>query len=141
MKAPKRTRNRAAYFHAYNGQKGRRASAGEANGDRLILGIDGEGYTRADGSHRYVYMAAASPAGLVSDVRNLKGLSASQGFRWLLTLPKKALLVGFALGYDRTKWLESWPDERVWRLMRPEERLGGTGALPVQFSGLGWNLV
>jgi len=136
-----RKRARADYFRSYNRKKGRRASAAEARGDRLVIGIDGEGYSARDGSHRYVYLAAASPKGLVSHVRNKRGLTASQVFAWLLSLPKKALLVGFALGYDRTKWVESWPDERVWRLMRPEARQGKSGPLPVDCEGWRVNLV
>lgn len=136
-----RSRNRAAYFRRYNRKAGRRASAAEQSGERLILGIDGEGYTLPGGAHRYVYMAASSKAGLVSDVRNPKGLTADEVFRWLLTLPKKALLVGFALGYDRTKWVESWPDDRVWRLMRPDKRQGKSGPLPVDCEGWRVNLV
>jgi hypothetical protein len=136
-----RSRARAAYFKRYNAKKGRRSSKSERAGERLVLGIDGEGYSLPDGSHRYVYMAACSKAGLHSELRNKKGLTADQVFAWLVTLPRKALLVGFALGYDRTKWVESWPDERVWRLMRPDERLGKTGPLPVDCEGWRVNLV
>lgn len=136
-----RRRSRAAYFKAYNRKKGRRASAGEVRGERLVLGIDGEGYSLPDGSHRYVYMAACSRAGLVGDVRNPKGLTADEVFRFLLSLPRKALLVGFALGYDRTKWVESWPDERIWRLMHPDDRQGESGPLPVDCEGWRVNLV
>jgi hypothetical protein len=131
----KRARSRAAYFRKYNAARGRRASRGEAAGERLILGIDGEGYTLPDGSHRYVYLAACSADGLHSDVRNAKGLTADQVFAWLLSLPAKALLVGFALGYDRTKWVESWPDERVWRLMHEDSRQGDYGPMPVDCEG------
>jgi hypothetical protein len=141
LSAPKRSRSRAAYFQKYNAARGRRASAPERTGARTILGIDGEGYTLPDGSHRYVYMAASSRQGLVSDVRNPDGLTAKQVFAFLLALPRKALLVGFALGYDRTKWVESWPDERVWRLMRPEARQGESGPLPVDCEGYRVNLV
>jgi DNA polymerase type B, organellar and viral len=152
--------SRADYYRAYNARVGRRASAAERSHAprkdtrkraarpqasrvrvRLILAIDGEGYTLPDGSHRYVYMAACSAEGLHSDLRNPKGLKASQVLSWLLSLPKRALLVGFALGYDKTKWLESWPDERVWRVMRPEERQGKSGPLPVDCDGWRVNVV
>jgi hypothetical protein len=136
-----RKRDRAAYFQRYNARKGRRASAGEKAGERVVLGIDGEGYTLPDGSHRYVYLAAASREGFHSDVRNPKGLTADEVFGWLMTLPKQALLVGFALGYDRTKWVESWPDERVWRLMHPDHRQGEHGPLPVDCGAWRVNLV
>lgn len=138
-----RSRARAAYFRAYNARKGRRASARERSprGGRLVLGIDGEGYTTADGRHLYVYLAASDTEGLVSDVRNPKGLTADEVFAWLLTLPRKAMLVGFALGYDRTKWVESWPDDRIYRLMHPESRLGESGPLPVDCEGWRCNLV
>lgn len=143
--------SRAEYFRRYNAARGRRPSAGEKRGEsrpreykpkpRRILAIDGEGYTLPDGSHRYVYLAASSRDGLHSELRNPRGLRADDVFAWLLRLPRKALLVGFALGYDKTKWLESWPDERVWRLLRPEERLGDHGPLPVDCGGWRVNLV
>ena len=139
--ADRRKRARAFYFKTYNRARGRRASKDERDGKRLVIGIDGEGYTLPDGSHRYVYMAASTPEGCIAELRNPKGLTASEVFAWLLKLPKKALLVGFALGYDRTKWLESWPDERVWRLVEPDRRPGKNGPLPVDCDGWRVNLV
>lgn len=137
----RRPRARAGYFKRYNAAKGRRASRAERAGERLIIGIDGEGYTRPDGSHRYVYLAACSREGLIAHVRNPRGLTSAQVFSFLASLPRRALMVGFALGYDITKWLESWPDERIWRLMHPDERAGESGPLPVDCEGWRVNLV
>ena len=136
-----RKRSRAAYFKRYNAKNGSRSGKRKAPEERRIIAIDGEGYTLADGSHRYTYLAACDEEGLVRELRAPKGVRAGQVLDFLMHLPKKALLVGFALGYDRTKWVESWPDAAVWRLMRPEERLGESGPLPVEWEGYRLNLV
>ena len=134
-----RKRARGAYFAGYNAKASRRAARSE--GTRLIVGIDGEGYTLASGEHRYTYLAASSEAGLVSELYRPKGVQAEEVFGWLMSLPAEALLVGFSLGYDKTKWVESWPDERIWRLWRPEERTGKNGPLPIDCEGYRVNLV
>jgi hypothetical protein len=132
-------RKRAGYFAQYNGANGRRASKRpRASG---IVAIDGEGYTAPDGTHRYCYMAASDEEGLIGELENAKGLTAEEVFGWLCKLPRGALLVGFSLGYDRTKWLESWPDEGVYQLLRPEIRQGDKGALPVAVGGFRANLL
>ena len=133
----RRRRLRGAYFEAYNRDHGSRS------GDhvRRIIAIDGEGYTTKKGAHRYTYLAACDEDGLVDELRNDVGLRADQVFAWLCGLPAGALLVGFSLGYDRTKWVESWPDAPIWRLMHPEDRRGESGPLPVEWGGYKVNLV
>jgi len=59
---------------------------------------------------------------------NIQGLSSREIFEFLTTLPSKdALFVGFALGYDITKWIEDLPSRDIYRLCRPEERRGKGG--------------
>jgi DNA polymerase type B, organellar and viral len=89
---------------------------------RRVIGIDGEGYTLKSGAHRYVYLAACDAEGLVSDLSRPKGIAFPELAEWLLSLPRSAMLVGYSLGYDRCKWVESLPDAAVYSLMHPEER-------------------
>jgi hypothetical protein len=143
----------AAYWRAYNARRGRRPSKSERDGERPpppagapprkrpIIALDGEGHTLASGAHRYTYMAACTSERLVLDLHRPKGITAPEALSFLLQLPAGALLVGYALGYDRTKWLESWPDESLWHLMRPEERLGEQGPLPVACDSWRVNIV
>jgi len=134
-----RPRARAAYFKEYNARHGWRASSHERVS--RIIAIDGEGYTTPGGAHRYTYLAACDEAGLVRELRAPRGVTAEEVLGFLAELPPSALLVGFALGYDRTKWVESWPDAAVWALLRPEERQGEGGPLPVEVGPYRVNLV
>jgi hypothetical protein len=135
----KRKRARADYFRGYNARgAGRRHDDDEK---RQIIALDGEGYTDKKGRHWYTYLAAADEEGLVAELDAPKGVTATAVFRFLAKLPKKALLVGFSLGYDRTKWLESWPDAAIWRLVDPDRRKGEDGPLPVEWEGFRVNLV
>lgn len=87
---------------------------------RPIIGIDGEGYTTPDGRHLYTYLAACSESRLIADCENPNGLTTDEVLRFLWSLPKAYLLVGFSLGYDRTKWFENWPDHCIYQLMHSE---------------------
>ena len=87
------------------------------------IGIDGEGYTTKDGDHLYCYIAAANADGsYFLDKENKHGLSTAEIFDFLLALPPNALKLGFALGYDITKWVEDLQDGEIHRLLRPDER-------------------
>jgi hypothetical protein len=122
---------RSEYFRAYRKEKGatiarqRKARKAAAKPPRLILGIDGEGYSLANGEHRYSYMAANSADGsYVSELASPRGrgLTHEEVFEWLLELPSHAILVGFALGYDRSKWFETLPEPVIYALVHPETR-------------------
>jgi hypothetical protein len=94
----------------------------------MILFLDGEGYTTPRGDHRYTYLAASNEDGSeFFDVENPKGLTSKQILDFLLALPRKALKVGFALGYDWTKWFQDLPDEDVYYIYRPDLRAGKNG--------------
>ena len=85
--------------------------------------------------------AACTEDTLVSALYRPRGIRSEEVFDWLLALPQGSLCVGFSLGYDRTKWFESMPDERVWKLMHPEARRGKIGPRPVGWKGYKLNLV
>src|SRR5262249_28835052 len=81
---------------------------------RRFVAVDGEGITGADGVHRYVLMTACDRDGPVCrPLVNPDGLSDEECLSFLCRLPTDALVVGYGLGYDRTKWLETWPAERI----------------------------
>jgi hypothetical protein len=124
----KRKRDRRAYDRGRGARKAARPA-----GPPVIIGIDGEGYTDARGRHRYTYMAASTAEGCVSELESKSGLHFEQVAEWLLSLPKHALLVGFSLGYDRAKWLQSLPDEVVYAVEHPELRSGEHGPMRVSY--------
>lgn len=89
---------------------------------RLVLGLDGEGHTTKSGRHLYTYLAASSSDGThFYDVENPRGLGTREILDFLLELPKGALIGGFALGYDFTKWVENLLPSELWHLYRPDE--------------------
>ena len=112
----------------------------------IPIGIDGEGYTDSRGRHRYTYMAACTSTALVDELVAPKGVRAEHVFDWLLGLPKQ-LLVGYFLGYDRTMWLRTCPNEVIYSLTHPDEtttwagRMGRNGPRDVYWQGYALNLV
>jgi hypothetical protein len=107
----------------------------QAPSKRGCLGVDGEGF---EAGSVYGYMACASAKGLVSSAENVQGngLSTWQCLEFLLDLPKKPIKFGFSLGYDYTKILADLDNETLWKLCRPEERLGKKGPpMPVWWQG------
>src|SRR6266436_2350083 len=112
-----RIRKRTAYAHAYN--KVRERGARPQRQDRII-GIDGEGQGR--GPHIYNFLAAVDEQSKEWLVRATKGLRAKQVFDFLLALPDRSLVVGFALGYDQTKWLTDIPNKSLYNLFHEETR-------------------
>lgn len=108
---------------------------------RVVIGIDGEGYTAPDGSHRYSYLAACKQHRLVAEVSNPTGITSQQVLELLWALPKSALLVGFSLGYDRTKWFEDWPDHSIYQLTHAEHYQRKFGPSPAKHNGWRVSLV
>jgi hypothetical protein len=90
--------------------------------ERRIIALDGEGYTTKRGKHLYTYMAACDADGLVDELSDPRGIKFPAFADWLLGLSGNALLVGYSLGYDRCKWLESLPDDIVYSVEHPEGR-------------------
>lgn len=117
----------------------------EGLSSKLVIGLDGEGYSDRKGRHRYTYMAAVDSTGHVHGEReNLRGLRAYEVWDLLLSLPRSAILVGFSLGYDRSKWFQSLDNVTIDSLLRPEARLAQgeyKGPLPIYSEGYRLNLV
>lgn len=111
-----RKRARAAYFQSYERKTPRPAARD------LIIGLDGEGKGRRP--HIYNYLAAADENGRTWSVENVRGLSTAQCLDFLLSLPNRSLLVGFALGYDRTKWLADLDNDSLRLLCNEKLRAG-----------------
>lgn len=99
-----------------------------------VIALDGEGYTNARGRHLYTYMSASDSSGLVGEISNKRGLRTGQILEFVLGLPKKPRKVGYALGYDWTKWFEDLPAAALYTLWRPDLRLGKFGPRPIRIS-------
>jgi len=129
-----RARGRAEYFKGYRKEHPsppRKREPREPQ-TRTIIALDGEGHTDARGRHLYVYLAASSKEGLVSNLYDERGLKTGDVLSFLLALPQHSLKVGFALQYDWTKWLEDLQEEHLYRLWRPELRPGKHGPRPIR---------
>lgn len=88
-----------------------------------IIGIDGEGIGRKP--HQYVYLAASNEEGRTWSVESTSAgakLSTEQCLDFVLSLPTRTLIVGFALTYDWTKILEDLPDKALYLLFREKLR-------------------
>lgn len=82
--------------------------------------VDGEGYTRSDGTHLYTYVAASnSDASFISDRYNNDGLSTEECFWFLVNLPKTYRKVAFSFDYDVNMMLK---DLNVFQLMHLHEK-------------------
>lgn len=97
--------------------------------------IDGEGHGR--NPHLYTYLAAVSLDGTTYDIRNPNGLSSEEILLFLTdTLPNRARLWGYALGYDKTKWLKDLPRDSLFLLYHPEFRKSKDGK---RMRPIAWN--
>jgi DNA polymerase type B, organellar and viral len=105
--------------------------------ERIIVGIDGEGWTDHEtGKHHYSYLCASTATGRYWDVEGEGGygLRTDQIFDFLLSLPQHALVMGFSLGYDITKWIEGMPPVSIHFLNHPELRPGKWGPRGIWWS-------
>ena len=112
----KRLRERTVYARKY----GRKRHQVRPRRQDRIIGIDGEGQGRRP--HLYTYLAAVDENGQEWEVENSKGLHAKQIFDFLLDLPDRSVVFGFALGYDETKWLTDLPNKSIYRLFHEKTR-------------------
>lgn len=102
-----------------------------------FVGVDGEGVTDADGTHRYVLLSV----GTESLTRDGEHLAWGDVFRFVYDHHGRnpdSVYVGFYLAYDFTQWLRTLPAERAARLltipgMASRKRKGSHGN-PVPFS-------
>jgi DNA polymerase type B, organellar and viral len=110
----------------------------DRQGERLIVGVDGEGVTlcyvckrnpkhcrcvNPNNVHIYTYLAAVNERGrLVSEAYNENGLSHNECCEMLLEIPKRALKFGFMFSYDVTKIIEDMPLFIRYMLLHPDYR-------------------
>lgn len=77
-----------------------------------IIGIDGEGISDNDtDAQRYTLLAASSGESIESH-----NLGSERIFDYLLSLPKRSLLVGYSIGYDINMWLRDLPLDQLTEL-------------------------
>ena len=110
------------------------------------IGIDGEGVGRDD--HRYVLLArAAENETHAAHIEAPPGgrLSTKACLDFILDTPGKARLFAYAFHYDLTHILRDLPNGQIYRLFRPELRLGGSEKnpkpQPIVWRGYSLNLV
>lgn len=104
-----------------------------------FIGVDGEGVTLPDGSHRYVLLSV----GERSYHREGEHLRFPEIADFLLDCFAEndaAVYCGYYLGYDFAQWLRTLPAERVAMLLSAERRArtksgGNTTPFPVEFDG------
>jgi hypothetical protein len=110
-----RSQYNRGYLKEYN-----RAHPRIAHSERII-GIDGEGSGRRP--HRYDYLAASDEAGESWSVDGNPGrLSTAGCLDFLLALPLRSLVFGFAFLYDLTKWVADLPDRSIFLLFHEKRR-------------------
>ena len=112
-------------------------------GQKLIVGIDGEGQGRAP--HLYTYLAARDENGRLWSTENAAGLSTVQCLDMMLSLPTDSLVIGFSFQYDLTKILKDLPDQKLYDLFHEKRRAfmfkGREQFMPVIWQGYRLNLL
>lgn len=94
-----------------------------AKGERLFIGIDGEGVTRPDGTHIYDMLSVGDQT-LVSPDGG--PLAYQEIFTFLygeFERNPEATFVGFFLGYDFNQWFRSLPEDRARMLLTKQGRI------------------
>lgn len=111
-----------------------------------IIGIDGEGQGRRP--HRYNYLAASDELGKrwsLSPRGNAGRLETRDCLDFLLGLPSRSLIVGFAFVYDLTKILQDVDDNSLYKLFHEKTRLsirdGRVHYRPVLWRGYSLNYI
>lgn len=112
-----RSRDRRSYMKEYNHEHPR------DNPSARIIGVDGEGQGRRP--HNYFYLAGADELGnrweaTPSEVAGR--LSTRECLDFLLDLPSRSLIVGYAFLYDLTKILQDLDDRSLFLLFHEQYR-------------------
>lgn len=123
--------------HRKRGERGHRIDNRSRRSVDRIIGIDGEGIGR--NPHRYIYLAGSDEAGVVWETSRLDCLSTELCLEFLCHLPRRSLVVGFALGYDVAKWLQDLPDRAIYLLMHEELRQRLTPDGRIVYKPILWN--
>lgn len=86
-----------------------------------FIGVDGEGVTDSDGTHRYVMLSVGSQTLRVKDETSTLSFHEIMPFLWdqYLAHPNSTF-VGFYLGYDFSQWFKGLPEERARMLFTRE---------------------
>lgn len=85
-----------------------------------FIGIDGEGVTLPDGTHKYVLLGVGDQQ--IADPNGLSWDTICE-FLWEQFLEngtRGVAYVGFFLGYDFTQWIKQLPQDRAWYLLTIE---------------------
>lgn len=87
-----------------------------------VIGVDGEGQGRKP--HLYNFMGAADEHGQTWSLGSdpTRQLPTERCLDFLLDLPSRSLVFGFAFLYDLSKVLEGLPDRALYLLFHPEKR-------------------
>ncbi len=132
--------------------KGRDRASGDHVARKLMIqqrdfiGVDGEGVTDPDGTHRYVLLTVGNE----SLHRDGATLSTLEIFAFLYDQLKDhpdAAFVGFYLGYDFAQWLRDLPAERAAMLLtgagiaKRKRRLPHMPPFPVYYEGWEFDLL
>jgi DNA polymerase family B len=129
--------SRRAYHRAYYAEHRKviQRQRSQHKPPKVVIGCDGEGLNLS-GEHLYGYFAAWTETDEVAVAEDMGGLHTRDILETLLDIKREhpdALLVGFSLGYDITKWIENLPAHIIYSLARPEQRTGRHGPRPVQW--------
>lgn len=109
------------------------------NPSARIIGIDGEGQGRLP--HRYTYLAACDEQGVKWNVANSARLTTVECLDFILDLPRRSLIFGYAFLYDLTKILQDLPDRLLYLLFHEERRqmiVKQKGKLTTRFRPIRW---
>ena len=94
-----------------------------AEGDRLFIGIDGEGVTRPNGDHIYDMLSVGAETLVSRDGSHLHYKEIFQFLYEQYELNPDATFVGFFLGYDFNQWFKTLPEDRASMLLTKQGRL------------------
>jgi hypothetical protein len=102
-----------------------------------IIGIDGEGVGRSP--HRYTFIAASDESGQRWQSGNSVRLSTVECLDFILSLPERSLVFGFAFQYDLTKILTDLPNDPLYLLYHEKFRARITDSGRIIYRPIHWN--
>lgn len=124
------------------GRTGSHIARSRTRAEHLVefVGVDGEGVTEPDGTHRYVLLSVGERS-LHRDGATLS-FDDICSFLWECFLDNPgAVYVGYFLGYDYTQWFRGLPEDRARMLLSPagiaSRQRRASGGNPTPFP-VGW---
>lgn len=113
---PRKTRCKHACSYHTNDARAKRRGEMLPN----FIGVDGEGYTLLDGSHRYTILSVGTET-LSDPVGDQLRFGPICEFLWKQFLfNPTTTFIGFYLGYDFTQWFRTLPESRGYYLLHKE---------------------